>query len=404
MNILYLHQYFTTPLQAGGGRSYWISLQLIENGHQVTLVTSRNIQNKFIENEVIDGIKVIYIRNQYSNEFSILRRIFSFVSFMIASSVVTFKQKKPDILIATSTPLTIGFPALLMSFLKRIPYIFEVRDLWPEFPIQMGAIKSKSARKILESFEKIIYRKALHIIALSPGMKDGIVEAGIDPGRITIIPNMSKNDRFYPHRKNENIMRSFGISSDKFNLIHFGAIGPANGLEYLINAARILNSEKINDIQIILLGGGMIRKELEKEVEDCRLNTIVYFIDSQPMNITSEIVNCCDCSIICFKNLQVLQTNSPNKLFDSLAAGKPVIVNSAGWTKDLVEENQCGFFVDPEKPDDLVKAVLKFKNDKDLAILMGKNARSLAENKFDKSLLCRELVHVIEDKYMNYKG
>lgn len=397
MNILYLHQYFVLPGEAGGGRSYWISQEMIKFGHSVTMITSRNSQKKLIERIRIDGIDIIYIRNSYSNTMTAYRRIISFLNFMFVSSVIAIRCKKPDLVYATSTPLTIGLPALKLRLIKRVPYIFEVRDLWPEFPIQMGAVKNRSVQKLLRWFEKVIYNKAVHIIALSPGMKEGIINRGIGQSKVTVIPNMSKTDKFFPHEPDVKLMTKLNIGADKFKVIHFGAIGPANSLDYLIDGAMVLKERKCNDIEIIILGDGMSKKDIEKKIICKRLGDIVTLIGSQPMEITSEIVNLCDCSIVAFRNIPVLQTNSPNKLFDSLATGKPVIVNSAGWTKDLVEEYKCGLYVDPEKPESFADAVIFFKNNPVILESMGKNARSLAETRFNKEILCRELVEVLEN-------
>lgn len=396
MNILYLHQYFILPSQAGGGRSYWISQELIRNDHSVTMLTSRNIQKKLIEKVIIDGINVIYIRNSYSNKMSAGRRLASFFSFMLISSFIALKQRKADLVFATSTPLTIGFPALIVRFFRRVPYIFEVRDLWPEFPIQMGAVKSKLAQRVLRSFEHNIYNKSLHIIALSPGMKNGILKSGVDSEKVSVIPNMCKNDMFYPREPEKDIFKQFSLSRDKFKVIHFGAMGPANRLEYLIEAAKILQDRQEKDVEIIILGDGMVKEDLQEDVRRSGLEELVHFIDSKPISITSDIVNSCECTVVSFKNLPVLQTNSPNKLFDSLAAGKPVIVNSAGWTKEMVEQYECGMYVDPDIPEELVNAILLLKSNKELMIKMGLNARSLAELKYDKKILCREVVEVIE--------
>ncbi len=400
MKILYLHQYFKIPAESAGTRSYWIALELIKEGHSVIMVTSRNVQNELIEEKMIDGIDLIYIRNSYSSDMSVTRRLVSFFIFMVAASFIALRQRGIDLVYATSTPLSVGVPALITRFFKRIPFIFEVRDLWPEFPFQMGAVKNKLSKYILKSYEKRIYEKAIHIIALSPGMKDGIVSTGVDPAKVTVIPNMSKTDKFYPRKPDHNIMSHFGLSPGKFKVIHFGAMGLANGLEYLIDAAKIMKEKRYDNIEIIILGDGMVKSALQKEVQKYNLSDIVIFIEYQPMDLTSEIVNCCDCSVVTFKNLPVLQTNSPNKLFDSLSAAKPVIVNSAGWTKQMVESNQCGLYANPEKPSDFVDAVLLLKNNKDLAQRMGTNSRMLAKKKYNKSILCNELVQVIEKYYI----
>jgi len=396
MRILYLHQYFLIPSQAGGTRSYWNSLEFIKNGHSVTMIASRAEQQKLIEIETIDGIRTHYIRNYYSNLLSPSRRAYSFIRFMLISTIVALRQTNIDLVYASSTPLTIGFPALIVRIFKRTPFIFEVRDLWPEFPIQIGLIRRKLTIRIFRSFEKRIYTKASKLIALSPGMKKGIESVGIKSEKITVVPNMSKIDQFFPRRPNREVMREFNITPDKYKVIHFGTMGLANGLDYVIEAARILKRKGISNIEFVLLGDGMVKKKLIKEVFEAGLEEMFVFIDRQPMDSTSEIVNSCDCSIISFKNLPVLQTNSPNKLFDSLSAGKPVIVNSAGWTKTLVEENEIGFYCDPEKPIELVEKICFLKDNKELTKRMGSKARELATKRFDKSILCKKLVEVLE--------
>src|SRR5690606_17101786 len=173
MNILYIHQYFKTPKEPGGTRSYWIAQELIKNGHQVTMITADPNASKQKREAIIDGIKVIYLQEAYSQHMSISTRLKSFLGFVWKSITEARKQKDIDLVIATSTPLTVGITALYMKLLKKIPFIFEVRDLWPEVPIQMGAFKSPLIVKPMRWFEKTIYKNAKHVIALSPGMQDG---------------------------------------------------------------------------------------------------------------------------------------------------------------------------------------------------------------------------------------
>ena len=191
MKILYIHQYFVTPSEPGGTRSYWISKELIKHGHEVTMITTTTDNEKPRET-TIEGIKVIYLKIPYSNKMSIFKRIIAFIKFMTLTAWYVIKTEKHDLAIATSTPLTVGFPALIGKKLKGLPYIFEVRDLWPEVPVQMGGVKNKYAIKFLYWFEKTIYKNAKHIVALSPGMYDGVVAAGTPTEKITTIPNMSK--------------------------------------------------------------------------------------------------------------------------------------------------------------------------------------------------------------------
>lgn len=398
MKILYVHQYFKTPAEPGGTRSYWIAQEMIKRGHQVVMVTSTNTRRPNQGVEIVDGIEVHYMKNEYSNYMSIPQKIFSFLKFIGLAIKESKRQKGIDLVFATSTPLTIGYIALQLKRSKGWKYIFEVRDLWPEFPIQMGAIKNKVTIKVLKWLEKKIYEEAEHIIALSPGMKDGVVATGISSEKCTMIPNMSKPDEFYPHQPSKEIAHKFGINMDNFNIVHFGSMGKANGLSYIIETAKSLSDKGVENIDFIFMGDGATCPILKKQVEDLGLKN-VKFLGSHPMKIVVEVVNCCDVSITSFLDLPILYTNSPNKLFDSLSAGKPIIVNSAGWTKDLVEKDDCGFYVDPQNPQDFVDKILKYYQDKELLQKWSQNARKLSIEVYDKNILTKKVVDVIEKQY-----
>lgn len=395
MNILYVHQYFTTPKEPGGTRSYWISKALIEHGHKVVMICSTNKSHPKPGIETIDGIEVHYVQNEYNNYMSPIAKVKSFISFLQKSLKEAKKQESIDVVFATSTPLTVGGVALALKRQKKWPYVFEVRDLWPEFPIQIGAIKNPLLKKMLRAFEKRIYKKANHIVTLSPGMKEGVLATGIPERKVSMVPNMSKPDEFIPHESNLEIANQFGIDTGKFNIIHFGSMGRANGLEYLIDTAKLCAEQGLADVEFIFMGDGATQPKLKQKVEELGLKN-VKFLGNHPMKTVSEVVNLCDASITSFKNLPILQTNSPNKLFDSLSAGKPIIVNSAGWTKDLVENENCGFYVDPDNPQDFVDKIRKYKDDKGKLEEWGKNARKLSETTYDKAILSNQVAKIIE--------
>ena len=394
MKILYIHQYFNTPRESGGTRSYWISQELLKRGHQVTMITTAR-KGRMPGEQEIDGIHVISVKNEYSNYMSAPRKVWSFVNFIRLAIKEAGKVNNVDIVYATSTPLTVGYIALQLKKKKGWRYVFEVRDLWPEFPIQIGAIKNKWVIKYLRGLEKQIYERSEHVVALSPGMKDGVIETGIPENKVSMIPNMSKPDKFYPHEPNQEIVKQFGIDLSKFNVIHFGAMGKANGLQYIIEAAKILKESGNHTIQFLFLGLGATEPKLKDMVEKYGLKN-VSFLGNHKMEVLSEVVNCCQASIISFLNLPILRTNSPNKLFDSLSAGKPIIVNSAGWTKDIAEKEDCGFFVDPEKPSELAAKLEFFKDQKDILERWGKNARKLSVEVYDKDILSAQVADVLE--------
>lgn len=397
MKILYIHQYFVTPTEPGATRSYWISKELVRRGHQVTVITgngeSKHEPGRFNR----DGIDVVYVKNVYDNAQTKLQKVGSFVKFIVQSISVASKEKNIDIVYATSTPLTIGAVALALRTLKGWHYVFEVRDLWPEFPIQVGAVKNPFFKWFLRKFEKRIYKRSEHVVALSPGMQEGVISAGTPIEKTSMIPNMSKPDIFYPHKANEEVAERFGLDMSKFNVIHFGAIAVANGLEYIINAAIELKRRNVGDINFVFMGSGAVEEKLKSMVKENDLRNVL-FLGNHPVGLVAEVTNCCDASITSFMDLPILATNSPNKLFDSLSAGKPIIVNSAGWTKDMVEENNCGFYVDVKHPEDLAEKLIEIKDNKELLAEWGRNARELSLNVYDKDLLSAKVADVLEQQ------
>lgn len=355
------------------------------------MIASHNGSNYYIEN--INGIEVHWIPNYYDNSMGIARRIFSFLLFSAKSIWCCLKIKNIDICYASSTPLTIGLTALALKWIKGTKYVFEVRDLWPEFLIQMGAIKNTVLIRCAYAFEKCIYKNAEAIVALSPGMREGIERYNLKK-EVPVIPNCSDLNLFYPHPPNREAELQYGLAG-KFNIIHFGALGRANGLQYIISAAKVFKKKGIDDVQFVFVGKGAVEQELKTLAAKYDLKN-VRFLGFLPKNEVTEVVNACTMSIITFLDLPVLYTNSPNKLFDSLAAGKICLVNSRGWTKGLVEDNHCGFYVAPDSPTDVFNSVMAVRQNPALQQEMQKNARALAERAFDRRALAAELLQHLE--------
>ena len=395
MKILYIHQYFKTPSEPGSTRSYWIAKELIKHGHQVTMLTATDGIRTRVQKVKVDGIDVIYLRVHYDQRMSIGKRLISFFNFMLGSTFQAIRIKNVDLVIATSTPLTVGFPAIILKYLKKIPYIFEVRDLWPEVPIQMEGLRNPILKKMSFLFALLIYKNANHIVALSPGMVDGIEKRGISNEKISLIPNMAKIDAFCPRVRNYELMERLGLKKNSLKVIHFGSLGIANGAFTIIESAALLKGN--DQIEFVFIGGGATEQDLVKSCVELDLEN-VHFLGKFPMDMTSQIVNLCDVSIVSFKDLPILYTNSPNKLFDSLSAGKAILVNSAGWTKELVERNACGAYVNPNRPEELAQKLLYWLHQPAEMELMGANSRKLAETKYDKTILCALFVKLVQNE------
>lgn len=404
MKVLYIHQYFKTRDGYSSTRSYEFAKRFVESGHQVTMLTgdsriSNNeipiSSNLFSKKYKIDGIDVIAIKNNYSNYMGTFRRVLTFISFLIMASLIGVFLKKHDVIYATSTPLTIGVPAMFISKFKKTPFVFEVRDLWPEAPIQMGVIKNKILIKLLKKFERIVYNKANHIVTLSPGMSEGVMKENINKNKISMIPNSCDMDLF----SNENVNSDKYI--EKYNLennfvaIHPGSMGVANGLFYVVEAAKHLEKMGNKKVKILLTGDGATKPKLE---EYCKENNLfnVIFTGRVPKHDMPNLIAATDIAITSFLNIPILATNSPNKFFDSLAAGKPIIVNSDGWTKEIVEDNNIGYYVNPEKPEELANLLDNLSND-NIEKLMekGEKSKKIAKEDFNRDVLYRELEDIL---------
>ncbi|MEC5188080.1 glycosyltransferase involved in cell wall biosynthesis [Geobacillus thermodenitrificans] len=410
MKILYIHQYFSTRNGTTGTRSYEFSKYLVKQGHAVTMLTS-NVFVKSLEPKKthilydeyeIDGIRVVAIKNDYSNYMSYFKRIQSFLKFMVLAIYIALKLDRHDIVYATSTPLTVALPALIIKKIKKVPFVFEVRDLWPEAPIQIGAIKSPFLIKILRAFEKKTYEEASNIVALSPGMEEGIVSTGISSSKVRMIPNCSDIDLFgkeINEKDRQALIKKYQLHG-KFVVIHGGSMGVANGLDYIIKAAIELKKLGDRDIVFILTGDGKTKPYLEQMCKENNLDNVI-FTGAVPRQEMPSLLAISDITITSFKNIPILATNSPNKFFDSLAASKPVIVNSNGWTRNVVENHNIGYYVDPDHPIQLAQLLLEIKGKKGMLKEMGKKARNLAEEKFERIKLAKQVERVLLDVLEN---
>ncbi len=386
MKILYVHQYFKTPQEGGSIRSYYLAKGLVDAGHEVTLVTAHDGS---YEVKNVDGIKVHYLSVKYDNKFGFLRRLYSFWQFVMLAKKEALKLDKHDLAYVMTTPLTTGFIA---TFLKRkldLPYYFEVGDLWPEAPISMGVIKNRILKKWLYSIERRFYFEADKVIALSPAIRNYIEKVSPNT-KVYVIPNMADCQFFEP----EFSVGDYSFSN-KFHVTYCGAIGKANQLEFLIAAARESAKNQL-PIHFNIIGYGSEMKRLQREA---KYLFNVSFHDHAGKDRVKEILDKSDAVYVSFKDVDVLGTGSPNKFFDSLAAGKLSIINFPGWIKNIVEKNKCGFHHDPRQPKDFVRKIQLFLESPEILLKYQRNGRKLAELYYDKDIQITKLLKILNNEY-----
>lgn len=401
MRVLYIDQYFSTRAGISGTRGYEFARNMVQQGHKVTMITSASRysslfpQRQFIRRLNIEGIDVISLRVSYSHLMSFARRLWAFASFMILAIVLGVFQKRHDVVFATSTPLSVGVPGLLISLIRGTPFVFEVRDLWPKAPIELGVIKNQAAITLLRFLEKILYRHARHIVTLSPGMKDGIVARGISPEKVTVIPNACDLDLFSDLPDRNALRKEFGWEH-KFVAVYAGAVGIANDLGYMLDVAAAYRKMGKDGFHLVIIGEGNDLPRVREKARNLELD-FVEFIGPVTREKVAQYISCADIGLTIFKDLPVLATNSPNKFFDYLAAGIPVAVNSPGWTRAVVEENGAGIYLPANDLESAAHRLSDLQKDNGRRKKMARAAMKLAKEKYERGVLLVQMLEVLEE-------
>ena len=381
----------------GGTRSYEFARHLVGAGHEVTMVTAASGATP--ARREVEGIDVVEVGGAYSDyvratEMGYRARIGAFSRFAAGAAAASVRAPRPDVVLATSPPLTVAGPAIVASRRHRTPVVFEVRDLWPRAPIEMGALRRPAARRAAFALERAAYRASARVVALSPGIRDGVIGAGVAPDRVEMIPNASDLDLFSPDVDPGNLRGRLGLEG-AFLCSYFGTMGEANDLSQVLEAAAILQGKGENGVAFVLQGEGKRRSALEQDVRARGLSNVV-LLPAGDKQSAARLAAASDACMTIFKDVPVLATNSPNKLFDTFAAGRAAIVNTDGWQRELVERNEAGVFVRPGDPADLAERVLELRDDPERVAVLGRNARRLAETQFDRRKLAEQLRTVLE--------
>ena len=408
MRILYFHQYFKTPTGAGGTRSYEMAKSLIENGHTVTMVyllsyrakspISEQPFYKGIRRGNVDGIDLIELDLDYSGKMGLVKRSWVFLKYSFKSVKLAFNENY-DLLFATSTPLTAGIPGIVMKLSgKKKPFVFEVRDLWPELPKALGVIKNPFILWLLGVLESVSYKKADACVALSPGIKKGIEKKIKKNKKVELIPNGCDLDLFKPGNHPKSIFHN--VSEDQMVATFMGAHGIANGLDAVLDAASILKKLGYEQkIKLVFIGDGAKKTDLLERKSRENLNNCL-FINPVPKKELIEYMHASDVGLMILNNIPAFYYGtSPNKFFDYISSGLPVINNYPGWLADMINENNCGIAVPPDSPKLLANALIYlFKNPQE-RIKMGESARELAVSKFDRNILASKLESLLIETY-----
>lgn len=403
MKIIYFHQHFTTTNGAGGTRSFEFAKMLLKRGHSVSMICGKIVElhlpevKKNIHRGEVDGIDVIQINLPYSNRDSIVKRAITFIRFAFIGIQYALTEKY-DLLFSTTTPLTAGIPGIFAKVFRQKRFVFEVRDLWPELPKALG-VKNPVLLAGMSLLEWLSYHCADACIGLSPGICEGIIKRSQKDKHIKMIPNGCDLDLFKPSKRE--LLSLDGIKPTDIVAVYTGTHGIANGLDAILNAAVKLKEKGRNDIVLVFIGDGKVKEQLmnraiKESLSNCR------FYNSVTKKELCSIVASVDIGMMTLANIPAFYYGtSPNKFFDYIASGLPILNNYLGWLADMIRENDLGVVVPSDNPDAFADGLIKLADNVSLRKSCGINARKFAEENFSRQDLSTTFVDFLESIYSN---
>lgn len=407
MKILYFHQHFSTPAGSTGTRSYEMARALVEAGHDVTMICGSynggisGLNGSFKQGKrvgLVDGIQVVELELVYSNYQSLAKRSWVFLKFALRSIGIALHEPC-DLIFATTTPLTAGLPGIFARWLQGRRFVFEVRDLWPELPKAMGVITNPVILGLMSVLEWVSYRSAHACIGLSPGIVEGIKKRSRAGQPVAMIPNGCDLELF--SAAGIQSRRPEGVRESDLMAIFTGAHGMANGLAAVINTAEVLKKRGRDDIKLVFVGDGKLKPALRQEAEEKKLDNCI-FLDPVPKGVLAEYMRGADLGLMILANIPAFYYGtSPNKFFDYLAVGLPVLNNYPGWLAGMIKENECGYAVEPDNAELFADALEDAADNPEKLKQMGANAQTLGSSQFDRKKLAAEFVSWLEKQKLS---
>lgn len=391
MKLLYIVQYFSFPDQPDGTRPYDLASSFVKKGIDVTIITSdtsgaQKEKWAYVERE---GLKIHYLNCAYNNNMGFTDRIKAFMKFFTNATKKALSLDY-DLMLASSTPLTNGIPALVSKWKKKKPYIFEVRDVWPGVPIAMGYFKNKMAQRMLYAFEKKIYKNASAIVPLSTGM-DANIKLRYPNDKSVVIPNISEVNRF------ANIVKTTDITipEGKKMVLYAGTLGNVNGIGYVVNLAEktlLLDP----DLLYYIVGTGKEKQDLLQMAEEKGvLNKNLFFFDPVKKDDLPYLYSIATVGSSFVIDIPALWDNSANKFFDTLAAHKPMVINHRGWQADEIEKHNYGYVLPPVVDDKMAADFVTYMNNAELLKRHGENAYKQAVQEYSLELAVDKYMKII---------
>jgi glycosyltransferase involved in cell wall biosynthesis len=401
MHALLIHQAFVSGEEAGGTRHYELGRHLVQRGHRFTIVASTISYltggctvsgGGMVTEQAIDGIRVRRVYMYPSLHRSFVWRVVSFLSFMVTSAWAAWRVESVNVVMGTSPPIFQAISAWLVAALRRRPFLLEIRDLWPEFAIDLGVLKNPILMALSRGLERFLYARATHLLVNSPAYRDDLVGKGIPEKKISLIPNGVDPDMFDPQADGRLVRDEFGLDG-KFVVTYAGALGLANDIDTILRAAARLRDEPT--IHFLLVGDGKERRQLEGQVERLSLSNVT-FIGTRPKTDMPDILAASDACVATLKDIPMFRTTYPNKVFDYMAAGRPTLLAIDGVIRHVVEEAEGGVFVRPGDDAALANAIRSLSQDRQRNQAMGQAAREYVVQHFNRRQQAEQFIELLE--------
>lgn len=402
MKLLLIHQAFVSPQEAGGTRHYEFARHCLEADIEFTIVASNlsyltgksSVEGKgLVTEQQIDGVRVLRAYTYPSLHRSFIWRIVTFLSFMVTSVWAGLRAGPVDVVMGTSPPIFQAVSAWVVALLRRRPFLLEIRDLWPEFGIDMGVLTNPLLIRLARWLERFLYNRAAHFIVNSPAYRDYLIGKGIPEEKISFISNGVDPAMFDPQDKGEAVRREFGLDG-YFVAIYAGALGQANDIPTILKAAEQVQAG--DRVRILLVGDGKERPNLEKLAADLKLTNVI-FTGSRPKAEMKAFLAASDAGIATLLDIPMFRTTYPNKVFDYMAAGRPTILGIDGVIREVIEAADGGIFVPPGDADALAKALRRLSEEPERAAQMGAAARRYVEIHFNRADHARQFVALAQE-------
>lgn len=379
MKITYIHQHFKPPEQSGAGRPYEFATRLARSGHAVTMVCAGSVDTTYH----LDGIDVVQLGVRYDNSMSVAERIASFVRFMIRATRTTVSVDA-DVVLASSTPLTVVVPGLVGARRQRARFVLEVRDLWPEAPIELGMLP-RPLHVPAKMLERVGYRSADHVIALSPGMAEGVT-AVTPTASVSVVPNASDIRSPDPDER-ERTRAALGVAEDQLLFVYAGSLGRIYDPGWLVRLAAVLA-----DLghRLVVAGDGSEREDAMAQLASRGIDAPSVFVGPIPRRDVAALLGAADVAVSSVLSHRTLRHASINKIFDALGAGLPVLMNHGGWLADEVVRHGAGEVVHEPTPDALASFL-----DRAWRTTASESSRELARGEFDRELLFEKFASAV---------